>query len=176
MTVRRYSLNVNPMQWAIGPVTTIKRGGKTIPMVGRNVQLHNFKEAVKREMDRLYGPQEIMEGPVELRFWFWRNRPAYKNHQQRTHRTHEADVTNMQKSLEDALQGVLYKNDKQTRKVTSETVDQDHDIWGHIIIEIEPYEPSVPPSFYPPRDVDPILADFGKGDDWVAPERVEDYF
>lgn len=176
MTVRRYSIDVNPHQWAIGPVTTIRRGGKTIPMVGRNVQLHNFKEAVRREMDRLYGPQEIMEGPVELRFWFWRNRPAYQNHQQRTHRTHEADVTNMQKALEDALQGVLYKNDKQTKRVTSEEVEQDYDIWGHIIIEIEPYEPTLPPAFFPPRDVEFLVTEDDRRGEWVAPESIEDYF
>ena len=174
--MRRYSLEVNPHQWAIGPVTTIKRGGKTIPMVGRNVQLHNFKEAVKREMKRLYGPQDIMEGPVEMRFWFWRNRPAYETHQARTHRKHEADATNLQKSLEDALQGVLYKNDKQVQKITSEIVEQEQDIWGHIIIEIDDYEPTLPPPFYPPQNVDPIVSDFGKQDEWVAPENIEELF
>lgn len=176
MTARLYSIEINPVQWAIGPVTTMKRGGKTIPVIGRNVQLHNFKEAVRREMDRLYGPQEIMEGPIELRFWFWRNRPAYQNYQQRTHRTHEADVTNMQKALEDALQGVLYKNDKQTCKITSETVEQDHDIWGRIIIAIDAYEPSVPPAFYPPRDVDEIDAGDDNGPVWMSPERVAEVF
>lgn len=176
MVMRYYHLSLNPHQWAIGPVTTIRRGGKTIPMVGRNVQLHNFKEAVRREMDRLYGPQEIMEGPIELKFWFWRNRPAYKNHQQRTHRTHQADDTNLQKSLEDALQGVLFKNDKQTQKITSEIVEQDHDIWGRIIIGIDVYEPTTPPLFYPPPNTDMITSEEDRQSEWVPPENIEEYF
>ena len=176
MTARVYCLNLNPVQWAIGPVTTMKRGGRTVPFVGRNVQLHNFKEAVRHEINRVYGPQEIMEGPIELKFWFWRDRPAYKNYQPRTHRTHEADVTNMQKALEDALQGVLFKNDKQTKKVTSEEIDQDQDIWGHVIIEIDAYEPSVPPPFYPPRDVDEIAESDDLSQAWLSPEEVEAVF
>lgn len=176
MVMRRFFLTVNPHQWAIGPVTTIKRGGKTIPMVGRNVQLHNFKEAVKKEMTRLYGPQEIMEGPVELRFWFWRNRPAYETYQARTHRKHEADATNLQKSLEDALQGVLYKNDKQVQKVTSEIVEQDQDIRGYIIIEVDDYLPTQPPPFYPPFDTDKLDDVDDQGHVWVAPEKIEEYF
>ena len=143
--MRYYRINVNPIQWAIGPVTTMRRGGRSIPIVGRNVELHNYKEAVKSELLRVYGKQPVLECDIELRFWFWRDLPEYTTHQARTARKHQADATNLQKSVEDALQGVLYKNDKQVRRVSSEIIQQDHDTWGHIIIGIDTYEARMPP-------------------------------
>lgn len=169
-----YRLNINPIQWAIGPVTTMRRGGKSIPIVGRNVELHNYKEAVRSELHRVYGKQPVLECDIELRFWFWRDLPEYKTHQARTARKHQADATNMQKSTEDALQGVLFKNDKQVRRVSSEIIQQSHDTWGHLIIGLDVYdEPDAPP-WDDPKSLDALPFE-EPAPLWVPP-NIEEVF
>lgn len=129
------ALDVNPEPWAIGPVGVARRGGKIQPYVGRNAQLAEYQAAVKEEL----GEQEMLEGKIVLRFFFWRNRADYVTPQARTHRKHEADLTNLQKATEDALQGVLFKNDKDVADIHSTMVAQGPEIRGRIILGIKPY-------------------------------------
>jgi Holliday junction resolvase RusA-like endonuclease len=135
-----FAIDINPEPWAIGPLSVIRQGGKMVPIVGRNTQLWHFKQAVKEAM----GTQEMIEGPIDLKFWFWRRRDAYKTPQARTHRKHEADVTNLQKATEDALQGVLYKNDKDVKHIESIMVEQGEDVEPMIGIGIKPYSQRLP--------------------------------
>jgi Holliday junction resolvase RusA-like endonuclease len=129
-----YVLHLNPEPWAIGPVGTSRRGGKMVSYVGQNKQLNAYKEAVKEEIES----QEpvFIEGNIDLTFFFWRNRADYTTPQSRTHRKHEADVTNLQKATEDALQGVLFKNDKDNTHVESFMMDQGPDVEGCIVVRI----------------------------------------
>lgn len=128
-----FVLDVNPEPWAIGDLSVGRRGGKAFPMVGRNQQLHMYKEAVREELG---DPGLWFDGKVELRFYFWRRRDEYKTPQARTHRKHEADATNMQKATEDALQGVLFKNDKDVNDVRSVVVEQGADVYPRVVIAI----------------------------------------
>ncbi len=130
-----YVLDLNPEPWAIGPVGYARRGGKMSAYVGRNAQLDAYKQAVKEEFgDPIH--LDMIEGKVTLMFFFWRNRPEYTTPQARTHRKHEADVTNLQKATEDALQGVLFKNDKDVNNIHSILVDQGPNVKGKIVIGI----------------------------------------
>lgn len=138
-----HHIDVNPEPWAIGPVGVARTGGKLRPYVGRNAQLAEFQAAVKEDL----GDVEMLEGKFELRFFFWRERAEYETPQARTHRKHEADVTNLQKATEDALQGVLFKNDKDVIDIHSTLVDQGPDIRGHILVGIKIADkPKLPPS------------------------------
>lgn len=128
-----FVLDVNPEPWAIGPVGSGRKNGKMYSFVGQNAQLKAFQEAVREEIG---DPGIFIDGKVELKFFFWRNRAEYKTHQARTHRKHEADVTNMQKSTEDALQDVLFHNDKDTNFIQSVLVEQGADVSGRIVIAI----------------------------------------
>lgn len=132
MSLRWFVLDVNPEPWAIGPVGVSRKGGKLIPFVGQNAQLAAYQQAIREEL----GPQEMMEGKFHLTFIFFRNRAEYETPQARTHRKHEADLTNLQKATEDALQGVLFKNDKDVVDVHSIMAEQGPDVVGRIIIEI----------------------------------------
>ena len=136
-TERWFVLDVNPEPWAIGPVGYSRRGGKMSAYVGRNQQLHSYQEAVR---EALGTGHEMIDGPFQLYFWFWRRRDEYKTPQSRTHRKHEADATNLQKATEDALQGVLFKNDKDTRIIRSVMVEQGPDVEGKIVFQIKPIE------------------------------------
>jgi Holliday junction resolvase RusA-like endonuclease len=132
---RWFVIDVNPEPWAIGDLSVGRRNGKVFPMVGRNNQLHDYKEAIKEALGEHH---ELIEGKVQLKFYFWRNRPPYRTPQGRTARKHEADVTNMQKATEDALQGILFKNDKDTNDVHSVLVEQGPEVNGRVVIGIRP--------------------------------------
>lgn len=140
-----FVLELNPEPWAIGPVGYARRGGKMSAYVGRNAQLDAYKEAIRDEIGDGY---MLIEGKVELRFWFWRNMAEYKTPQARTHRKHEADGTNMAKATEDALQGVLFKNDKDTNHMVWTVVEQGPDVVGKLVIAIRkseyPYDYKLP--------------------------------
>lgn len=129
-----YILEVNPEPWAIGPVGYARRNGKMSAYVGRNAQLDAYKESIKEAIEE-FDPL-MVEGKIALRFFFWRHQAAYETAQARTHRKHEADVTNLQKATEDALQGVLYKNDKDVVDVHSTMVDQSPTAPGRVVVGI----------------------------------------
>lgn len=133
-----FVLDVNPEPWAIGDLSVGRRGGKVFPMVGRNNQLHMYKEAVKEEIG---DTDHWFEGHIELDLYFWRRRDEYKTPQARGHRKHEADGTNLAKATEDALQGVLFKNDKDVRAMTWEIVEQSPTAEPCVIVGIRPYQP-----------------------------------
>ena len=135
-----FVLDLNPEPWAIGPVGYSRRGGKMSAYVGRNQQLDAYKQAIKEALD-FEGP--MLEGKVTLNLWFWRHRAEYETPQARTHRKHEADATNLQKSTEDALQGVLFANDKDVRVVRSVVVDQGPEVVGRIVIHVREQDPLV---------------------------------
>jgi Holliday junction resolvase RusA-like endonuclease len=128
-----FVLDLNPEPWAIGPVSTGRKGSKIYAAVGRNTQLYDYQQAIKEEL----GPHhELIVGKVELKFFFWRNQAEYKTPQSRAHRKHEADVTNMVKATEDALQGILFKNDKDTNDVRGVLVEQGPEVKGRIIFAV----------------------------------------
>jgi len=122
-----FYLPINPEPWAIGPVSVGKRGGKYFPIVGRNQQLHGYKEAVKDELE-LQGAQMLPEGAYELGFYFWRGLETNTSGS----RMNTADATNLQKATEDALHGVLFDNDRDVREVRSVFVEQAPGVEGGI--------------------------------------------
>ena len=127
---------VNPEPWAIGPVGYARRGGKMSAYVGRNQQLDAYKEAVAEAVREQWGGLPVLDGKIDLFFWFWRQRADYKTPAARIHRKHEADATNLQKSTEDALQGILFKNDRDNVRVGSCIMEQGPDVVGGVVIRI----------------------------------------
>lgn len=111
----------------------MRKNGRMIPYMGRNQQLHNFKMGVKEELGT---DNAFYVGKVELCVFFWRQRAEYITPQARSHRKHEADGTNMMKATEDALQGVLFKNDKDTNECHWTIVEQGPDVEGKILLGI----------------------------------------
>jgi Holliday junction resolvase RusA-like endonuclease len=167
-TRRWFAIAVNPEPWAVGPLSVGRKNGKLFPMMGRNQQLDAFKRAVAEAIGEGH---EIINGPVKLKFYFWRNRPVYVTPSGRLHRKHDADVTNMQKATEDALQGILFVNDKDTNDVHSKVVEQGADVAGKILLSVEPN--TVKPSLDFSSAVWDLL---NKLEEQVqSPELVDDY-
>lgn len=132
---RWFVLGVNPEPWAVGPIQPGRRGGKIYATMGRNAQLDAYKQAIAEELG---DGHELIKGNVRLQFFFWRNRAEYTTPQGRAHRKHEADLTNLQKATEDALQGILFANDKDNNDVHSIVVEQGADVAGRVVLSIEP--------------------------------------
>lgn len=126
-------LSVNPDPWAIGPLGVGKRNGKYFPYVGRNTQLHAFKEAVREELELLQ-VKPVPYDTYALKFFFWRRLDSHAGGKK-----HVADATNMQKALEDALQEVLIGNDRDVRDIQSVIVEQGSDVKPSILIHIDSY-------------------------------------
>lgn len=139
-------LDLNPEPWAVGPLGVKRgKGSQMIPYMGRNQQLHAYKEAIAeqaREQLAEIGGQYLFNAPTALTIYLWRHRAEYATPQSRTHRKHEADATNMLKATEDALQGIFYKNDKDNHDVRSVIVEQGPNVDPCIIVHIRYHNPA----------------------------------
>lgn len=115
-----YVLHLNAEQWAIGPLDLGRSGGKLFPKIGPNQQLQGFQEAVKEALE---GAEPLPVGEYALTFYVWRSRDTYEGAKKRVRKS-QVDATNIQKGLEDALQGVLFGNDRDVRDVRTVVVEQ----------------------------------------------------
>jgi Holliday junction resolvase RusA-like endonuclease len=145
----QFILPINPEPWAIGPVGVTNRGGKMRGFVGKNLQLDNFQNAVrdmlKQQMDGMEGRELFpMAVPCQIKFWFWRRLDSYEGVTGRKSSRNWADATNMQKALEDAIQGVLTGNDKHNHVIASEIVHQAEEVLPGIVIDLRPAKPFSP--------------------------------
>lgn len=131
---RWYYLYLNPEPWAVGPLDIGRRAGKIFATMGQNKQLAAYQEAVREEL-RAQDP-EFLSGRIVLRAWFWRRRDEYTTPNQRQHRKHEADGTNMLKALEDACQGILFENDRDVVHGDWYIVDQGPEVEPKVLIQV----------------------------------------
>jgi Holliday junction resolvase RusA-like endonuclease len=138
MTTRAqwFVLPLNPVPWAVGPLGIIRKAGRFLPYMGRNQELHDFKVAVARAV-KDQNPVMI-RGKVKITCIFWRDQEEYKTPQARTARKNEADTTNLLKATEDALQGIVYENDKDNNEVHGYIAAQAPGIRPRMVICVEP--------------------------------------
>lgn len=137
MTVQWYVLQLQAVPWRVGPVTVGRGKNKGLyGKVGRDQELHNFQEAVRDELLR-QDPLMIIDGKVRLTILFWRKIEQYKTAKSRAVRNQEADATNLLKATEDALQGILFGNDKDNVDVRSIIVEQNEDAEAKIVLRVE---------------------------------------
>jgi Holliday junction resolvase RusA-like endonuclease len=133
-----FCIGINPEPWAVGPLQVGRRGGKVFPTMGRHAGLAAYQEAIREELGDGFEP---LDGKQRVRFYFWRNQPTYTTAGGRAVHKNFADVTNMQKALEDALQGILFVNDRDTWDIRSVIVDQGPDVIGKVLFSVEPLQP-----------------------------------
>ena len=137
---RKFMIPINPEPWTIGPVGITNRGGTKRPFVAPNPQLLNYQQAVKEHLLALAPRPTIVDEECELNFYFWRRLDSYVTASNRGHKRHVADATNLQKGLEDALQGVIITNDRLVVRINSEVIEQGPDVHPGIIIVQKPVE------------------------------------
>jgi Holliday junction resolvase RusA-like endonuclease len=110
----------------------------TSPSMGRgraykNPVLRYYQEAIKETLEDAGLPEPTTE-LCEVEFYFWRNLELYDTGNGRARRRQRADATNLQKALEDCLQGILFANDRQVGYISSTIVEQEWDIEPAIVI------------------------------------------
>lgn len=132
---------INPEPWTSPSVAVGRKNGKPFPMVYKSSALKAYQEAIREELDA----QSFVQAneSISLTFYLWRQLPAYTTDRQRKARKHEADATNLQKALEDALQGYLFENDRDCVHVQTWLMEQDHDTTPLIVIQMEK-QPTLP--------------------------------
>jgi Holliday junction resolvase RusA-like endonuclease len=131
---RWYALKVNPEPWKVGPLSVGRRNGKVFPTIGPDPQLVAYQETIREEFGTGH---RMLEGNLRVMFYFWRRLSAYRTQSGKMHRKHQSDATNMQKATEDALQGILFKNDRDNVFVSSIVMAQGPDVTGMVVIHIE---------------------------------------
>lgn len=119
---------INPEPWTASTSATGRHGGKFVTRHFKDEKLATFQEAVRESLRVDYPKVVPMDGPVALRFQLWR---------QLGKGIHEADDTNLQKGLEDALQGVLIVNDRQVKQVHATLMEQSIETTPLIVIGIK---------------------------------------
>jgi Holliday junction resolvase RusA-like endonuclease len=143
--IKWYALNLNPEPWRIGPIGWKVVNGRKIPFVAPDPDLKNYQEAVREQLGFQLEHGGILPygGLVSLHFFFWRQLDSYETDEKKSQR-HIADATNMQKALEDALQGTLITNDRNVRRIRSDLIEQTPTTVPAIIIKFSSYqEPSM---------------------------------
>ena len=129
---------LNPEQWE-------SPGKDRFGGTAKSTALTNYQRAVAADLKRDYPDHEQIDGPCEIVFYIWRQLVTYEGERKRV-RKNRVDATNVQKALEDAIQGVLIKNDREVLDVRTRIVEQATETEPFIIIVIReprPVDPEV---------------------------------
>lgn len=132
-------LPINAQPWAMGDVSVGRKNGGLIPIVSPNATLKGFQEAVREHLE---GTEKLPSGQqYQLRFYIWRQIESYTTiATDRKVVKNQADATNLQKGLEDALQGVLFENDRDVADVRTVIVEQSRDTKPMIVIHADIFQ------------------------------------
>ena len=117
----KFEIEAEPKPWSV-----YTRMGK--PGVGF-VNMQVYQDILRTHVRYGWHPRDPITGPLELEFLFARSIPKSANKPQPKrniwcddHILMKPDVTNYQKSAEDALKGIIFNDDSQVVKVTSKKI------------------------------------------------------
>ena len=156
MTISSFHLffdGINPEPWRSPSLGITRRGGKVQPAAYQDENLRAYKEAVHecvsealRNADELDALPVFPKGmDLAAHFMFWRQLESYDAGTKRRHVRARPDVTNLQKAAEDALQGLIYHDDKGNRRISSELVECGPDTLPGFYVKVWPYDQVVVP-------------------------------
>lgn len=132
--IQTYAIPINPEPWAVGNAYVRRAGGKSFAAVAPDKTLKSYKEALAAEL--IERGATVMEGPYELRFWFWRENITYIDEGGKKRTRNSPDATNMQKATEDALQGVLIENDRDVLSISSTIVERGQGVDPMVVVQV----------------------------------------
>lgn len=131
-----YSIEgINPEPWESPIASIIRKAGKFIPHLRSSDRLRFYKEAIEEEFQEQNPDHLHHVEPTVVHFFLWRNVEKYESTGRSGHGK-IVDATNCQKSLEDALQKLLYDNDRDNVEVMTRIVEQGTDVVPFILIHI----------------------------------------
>lgn len=127
--------DLNPIPWQ-SPELGIGRakGGKPFPTATSPANMKNYQAGIRECCAQAY-PEIGKDTPLFLKrttlyvwFFFWRELDQFHAASGRRQTAQRADVSNLTKSTEDALQGFLYHNDTDNRQVLGHMFEQGPDV------------------------------------------------
>lgn len=134
---------INPEPWEAPEGAVVRpKGKKPFVQFHKTARSRAYQTAIQDEFKRQYPDVEPFDFECSVTFFFWRTLDAP--------RARKVDATNLQKSTEDALQGLLYVNDVLVTHVESFIMAQEPDADSKIIIWINPVSS-------PPIHIDSIV-------------------
>lgn len=104
---------VNPEPWTVGTIS-YKR-------ISPSPNLVAYQSALREE---LAGVEMLPPEYRKITFYFFRQQAQYIDMRDKIRTRNQADATNMQKATEDALQGILFDNDREVMDIRSVIVQQ----------------------------------------------------
>ena len=128
---------INPEPWTSPEVSVGRKDGKMFPTVYKSPGLAAYQNAIREDLDYWHPNFPPIVGEVTLNFYFWRQLHDYAGDRGKV-RKHQADATNLQKALEDALQGILFANDRDVQTIKSQIMSQDSYTEPLILIQLIP--------------------------------------
>ena len=144
MIVQLLFTDLNPTPW-MAPDLSIGRGkgGRVYPQAHSPASMKAYQAAITEAFEQAYPNHEPFpkDTPLFAMFFYWRKRDTYKTPTGRTSTAKRADVTNINKATEDALQGLLYVNDVDNVTVYGRMVEQDGDADPQLLIVVSDDEP-----------------------------------
>lgn len=132
---------INPEPWTSPKLGTKRAGSKVLPMAYKDEGLRSYQEAIAETVLDLLTANDIytplyVEETLRVQFHFWRQTESYQGMNRRNTRS-RPDVTNMVKAIEDALQGIVYKNDQNNICVAGNLMAIGPNVDPAIVIEID---------------------------------------
>lgn len=156
-----YSITgINPEPWVAPEGAIGRKNGKMFVQFYKSSGLMSYQSAIMEEIRLQNGHLPIthkpLEEPTQITFWLWRE---LSQSDDKDSQRNVADATNMQKALEDALQGILYINDKRNVDIRTIIVEQSKTTYPNIQIEVRTGSDIGTPE--PPLPVTPLVGDRG---------------
>lgn len=134
-----YITGINPEPWTAPDVAVGRSGGKAFPIVHKKARLRAYQEAISESVRDAYPDIEMWGAGqhIRARFLFWRQLDSYTTASGKAGKRNEADATNLQKALEDALQGILFFNDRDIKTIESVIVDEGPEVQPTIVVMLD---------------------------------------
>lgn len=140
---------VNPQPWTPGEVgrrgkfSTLVKDQQLVvyqaaiqELLGAHVERKNRVTTITKIPGGFADWFEPLDMPLRVEFRLWRRIEQWETPAGRKQSSRIADATNMQKALEDALQGIVFKNDKKNTHITTDVREQAKGIEPAIEIEV----------------------------------------
>jgi len=135
---RWYSLRIQAQPWTTGRISIGRKAGGVHGYLSPDAQLQQFQEAVREEL--LDADPLPPEQRYKLTFYVWRAIETYTTPSGRHVTKKAVDATDIQKGLEDALQGSLIGNDRDVAEIRTVLVEQSAETEPFIVIHAEVWE------------------------------------
>jgi Holliday junction resolvase RusA-like endonuclease len=131
--------DINPEPWTAPEASMGRKDGRFTIRMFSHEQMKNYKEALA-EAIKYDGPLNFGDMELEIDLYFYRQVAEYETMSGTIGHAHVADATNMQKATEDALQGLLFDNDRQIRRIQSFIVEQSQETNPpKVVVKVTPH-------------------------------------